>query len=649
MERSSEDGGLKIKRSAGCANLCNKKKSLYCVLLFLSITITASAVLYQEQSGILLANAYSHAFGNLNGNTSTLRKARLSPVPFARGTLKKTDTFDGTLGEIDSSGGALKKTGSSEDSSQNIDNSKETDSAKDSLTNVESSKAAVKNTDNSNDSLKNIENSKKETDKSKNSLSPEVASSLTNLTEYAKSCRKVNNVAYIFNRKTGSTTLVTLIDRFTKNNAFPLQRTVIYHRGTGYKGSLELYHVNGENHEETTLPVLGTKRQNRILVSREGGTLNIESADEQSLKCSTRSPDTILVSIVREPSANFESAFNFFRLDRFVPLKTQNRGSKLEEYFKKPDYYFKRITERKVERFIAVARNGQAWHLGLDQEYHNDPKVVDKYFSRLNEELDLVFVTEYYDHSLVLLKRIMCWKMEDILYVARRVRSKRTPLSDKLKDKIRKWNFVDVKIYDMFNKTLWRKIAQYGPEFEKDLQDFRLVRDTVSKDCDKFGNLSNNAIELLSRFGSNVSPQFCKKLGAWFTMAKNTGIQRGYDGTDMYFMTLAGKGPWKGLPAKSTSKKATKSFCVQTLYHKLPSSSKRPGLDLYMSTSGETPKCDFKVQKLQNDSYIALKEIDNVENLQITATTKFTNSEFFISRIAVQNGHCTFSSNATVH
>ncbi|XP_070531575.1 uncharacterized protein [Ptychodera flava] len=451
------------------------------------------------------------------------------------------------------------------------------------------------------------------------------AASMANLSEFAESCSKVNNIAYVFNRKTGSTTLVTLIDRFAKTGAFPLQTKVIHHEGKGYRGTMVLYHVNGENRPNSTLPALGIKRQNRIHMSREGGTLNIAADSEARIQCRLKSPDTILVTIIREPSAHFESVFGFFNLGKYISLKNPSRkikGGKLDEFLRKPEYYRDQILSRAKGAFWAIARNSQAWHLGLDHKDHENPDVVDKYIKILSQELDFILVTEYYDHSLILLKRIMCWKMDDILYIARRVRSKRVPLSNDVQQKIYKWNSIDVKIYDMFNKTLWRKIAQYGPEFDKDLKEFRLIKATVTEECEKFGNLSRDAIDLLKTFGSNVtdSRTFCKKLGAWFTMKKGLGISCRNYGTDAFSMTLAApKGKVRDVTeqkSNSSSNKMAETYCLKIHYRKAMSNNNSRALDLYISASNKMLGCDFKVQKSENNSYVAFQQIEGVEDLQ---------------------------------
>ena len=48
-----------------------------------------------------------------------------------------------------------------------------------------------------------------------------------------------------------------------------------------------------------------------------------------------------------------------------------------------------------------------------------DPQAVDDWLKEIERDFLLVLIVEYFDESLVLLKRLMCWKLQDILYQKR--------------------------------------------------------------------------------------------------------------------------------------------------------------------------------------------------------------------------------------
>ena len=71
-----------------------------------------------------------------------------------------------------------------------------------------------------------------------------------------------------------------------------------------------------------------------------------------------------------------------------------------------------------------------------------------------------------------------------ILYIKQNARSNRSlPLSETTKEKIRQWNVADLSLYQHFNKTLWKKIEQYEPDFSRDLIYFKQMHFRVYQSC----------------------------------------------------------------------------------------------------------------------------------------------------------------------
>ena len=94
---------------------------------------------------------------------------------------------------------------------------------------------------------------------------------------------------------------------------------------------------------------------------------------------------------------------------------------------------------------------------------------------QLDSEFELVMIQEYFDESLLLLRKLFCWEMDDIVYLAKAVRSqnRRIKLTDDLCKKISSWNHADVLLYKHFNATFWRKHEDYGPTLQSYLALFR--------------------------------------------------------------------------------------------------------------------------------------------------------------------------------
>ena len=191
---------------------------------------------------------------------------------------------------------------------------------------------------------------------------------------------------------------------------------------------------------------------------------------------------TRYITLLREPTQHFESIFNFFRLDRrFRGL--QNVFSPLQAFLRNATFYFQQA--KNITGVLNLMRNPALFELGLDTKYHGNFTVVQNYIRFLQKEFDLVMLMEYFDESLVLLKRRFCWKIEDILYfkLNERLEKHKQSVPSEVKEDIRKWNSGDVLLYDVFNQTLWKMIKEEGPDFYTDLARFSNELESIKGAC----------------------------------------------------------------------------------------------------------------------------------------------------------------------
>ena len=124
--------------------------------------------------------------------------------------------------------------------------------------------------------------------------------------------------------------------------------------------------------------------------------------------------------------------------------------------------------------------------LGVSQKYFQNNTAVTEYIDFLNKEFDLVMIMDYFDESLILLKRLLCWEIDDILNVKvneRLDKEKASNLSDRVKENIKRWNKADVLLFTYFNATFWRKIEMEGSGFYEDLSAFRERRLELQQMC----------------------------------------------------------------------------------------------------------------------------------------------------------------------
>lgn len=187
------------------------------------------------------------------------------------------------------------------------------------------------------------------------------------------------------------------------------------------------------------------------------------------------------VTIVRNPVKQFESVFNYMGIGRIFGFGNDPNES-LKAFLKKGIEY-KDIKKTSASR---LARNPQSFDLGLDYKFYQDAQAVKDYIEFLDKEFDLVMVSDYFDESAVLLKRLLCWEFEDVLYMKSNERldkEKAAGFSDDVIENIKRWNKADMLLFDHFNQTLWRKIKMEGERFQEDLATYRRMKAELKSQC----------------------------------------------------------------------------------------------------------------------------------------------------------------------
>lgn len=183
---------------------------------------------------------------------------------------------------------------------------------------------------------------------------------------------------------------------------------------------------------------------------------------------------TKYITILREPVSQYVSSFYYFEIDKILGL--QHRENPLEEFLKDPDKHLFSLSIRKgdLPDVVNLMQSGMMYDLGYDFLEFVNKSLLDNAIQRLQNELDLVLLLEYFDESLVLMMREFCWDFDDILYIKMNaMKYRRSKLSSSARKKILKMNEADVALYDYFNKTFWARVKKYGKDFWDDVAEFR--------------------------------------------------------------------------------------------------------------------------------------------------------------------------------
>lgn len=131
--------------------------------------------------------------------------------------------------------------------------------------------------------------------------------------------------------------------------------------------------------------------------------------------------------------------------------------------------------------------NANSVDMGFDLEAYVKSTDREEYLSNFLEQAsrtwDLVLITEYFDLSLVLLKRRFCLQFEDILYLRSLERIKKERVEEPYTlAKIAEMQKLDIALYDFFNATFWREVEKEEGIFEE-LAIFQKLNKQVQSFC----------------------------------------------------------------------------------------------------------------------------------------------------------------------
>ncbi|XP_013386930.1 galactosylceramide sulfotransferase-like [Lingula anatina] len=191
--------------------------------------------------------------------------------------------------------------------------------------------------------------------------------------------------------------------------------------------------------------------------------------------------DTFYIGIVREPFSQFKSAFNFFRISSKFNLT--NTTNPVVKFMENPYKYW---TDAYVTTRVGFLRNAMMYAFGFPDDRNdlrNNDRFIAEYIDFLDKKFDFVIVLEMLDESLVLLRRLLCWGMDDVLYV---VTNKQEYEYKNVKDVItvkkhRQWSKADYQLYNHFLTKLQNTLMLQGSDFNREVLLFRQAISALGK------------------------------------------------------------------------------------------------------------------------------------------------------------------------
>lgn len=177
----------------------------------------------------------------------------------------------------------------------------------------------------------------------------------------------------------------------------------------------------------------------------------------QDVKSVMRS-GTIYVTILREPTALFQSLYSFYHFDKKYKCN-------LTQFI--TNMFLNKSSANQINRYSnKLGINQMNWDLGMDANDFENTDIINKHINMIERDFDFVMIFEYLDASLVLFAHFMQWPLEKMAYLPLNTRKNtyKQILSNDDIDRIKQVNMADNMLYIRFVQKFKEMINEYGLE-----------------------------------------------------------------------------------------------------------------------------------------------------------------------------------------
>ena len=207
-------------------------------------------------------------------------------------------------------------------------------------------------------------------------------------------------------------------------------------------------------------------------------------------------PDSKFIGIVREPLSQSVSAFRYYRQMFKLSYLVRIPGpDPLVTYLQSPEAW------DHSNLAFSFTHNRMSFDFGMDNGgLMGNPKRIADYVTYLNRTFDLVMVSERFDESMVLLKRLLGWRLQDVIYIKSNVfsataavASRHTKVAsrpvhqynftEEQRQRHRKFNAADYALYEHFSKLFQQRVEAQGQTFAEEVAAFKSLLQQVAQFC----------------------------------------------------------------------------------------------------------------------------------------------------------------------
>ncbi|XP_013407814.1 galactose-3-O-sulfotransferase 3 [Lingula anatina] len=193
--------------------------------------------------------------------------------------------------------------------------------------------------------------------------------------------------------------------------------------------------------------------------------------------------NALYITIIREPLGAFKSFFNFRHKGSDFGIEGEDQ---IRNFFANSTLYSSPASSKFWNRMVR--------YLGYKPPPSNSSQEAEKaalqYVRLLDREFDFVVILEYFEESLILLRRMLCWATHDMLYTQQKpgssfseyYKSSHTA-NPVVVQKHRELSYADYILYDYFKLKTEKLIESQDDDFFNEVRNFKTVNGKVTRFC----------------------------------------------------------------------------------------------------------------------------------------------------------------------
>ncbi|KAH9493216.1 Galactose-3-O-sulfotransferase 3 [Bulinus truncatus] len=294
-------------------------------------------------------------------------------------------------------------------------------------------------------------------------------------------CAPAKNVAFVKTHKTGGTTTAIIFLNYALANNLTVALPNTPRNSKSYNYISKPGEVMNRN---MICPLPEDRREYNILFHH---SIYNRTAFREIMP-----RDSVYVTILREPFDQFVSTFLYYeihlRLRRFPKFDMLRP---ISAFLTNPDKFIS-----KGHNFT-YTKNKLAQDLGFSDVHLRNQSALKEYLRILEKDFALVMILEYFDESLLLLKRELCWGLQDVIYKISNVNPAKRKFSFTDDDRVahKAHSSLDYVVYDHFLNIFQRKLSSQDSSFYQELEYFRDLLKRVHIVCSEFKDARINKTE----------------------------------------------------------------------------------------------------------------------------------------------------------